>query len=302
MSNRLPNFDFNQLRALHFLLEEASIAQAATRLSITPAAASNALRRLRELLDDPLLVRAGQHMVRTPLADSLREPAQEFMRAAESIVVHKNEAFNSKIWQGTFSIMTSDYVYLSFGSRLETLLKHRVPKLNLTIDTACQDYTDWLRHNDGLAIAPEIKLNGEIQFETLFSDRMVLAMRSDHPLASKKISLNEYCKLAHILVSLRGNPSSLVDDALQKIGRKRRVARIFPTHTLAAHIVAQSDYVSVLPERFVIGLSKGLKLIARPLPLQLASINFGISWHRRHETSPIHTTMRALLKEAVYTK
>lgn len=41
------SFELNHTRALHHLLEEAHVARAARKLGITPAAASNALRRLR---------------------------------------------------------------------------------------------------------------------------------------------------------------------------------------------------------------------------------------------------------------
>jgi hypothetical protein len=72
-------FDLNHVRALYFLLEEAHVARAARRLGITPAAASNALRRLRSDFDDELLVRTGRTLVRTPLAEQLRGPAREVL-------------------------------------------------------------------------------------------------------------------------------------------------------------------------------------------------------------------------------
>jgi len=77
-------FDLNHVRALHFLLEEAhvAVARAARRLGIPPAAASNALHRLRAEFDDPLLVRSGRALQRTSRAEALREPAREAMAAA----------------------------------------------------------------------------------------------------------------------------------------------------------------------------------------------------------------------------
>ena len=53
------NFDLNLLRVLDALLRERNVSRAAERLSLSQPAVSNALARLRELLDDPLLVRAG---------------------------------------------------------------------------------------------------------------------------------------------------------------------------------------------------------------------------------------------------
>ena len=78
-------FDLNHARALNHLLEEANVTRAARKLGITPAAASNALRRLRVDFGDPLLVRSGRTLARTPRADELRRPAKEVMLAAERL-------------------------------------------------------------------------------------------------------------------------------------------------------------------------------------------------------------------------
>jgi hypothetical protein len=59
------SFDLNHARALHHLLEQANVTRAAHKLGITPAAASNALQRLRVDFGDPLLVRSGRTLART---------------------------------------------------------------------------------------------------------------------------------------------------------------------------------------------------------------------------------------------
>ncbi|MGC8401127.1 helix-turn-helix domain-containing protein [Enterobacter mori] len=58
--------DFNLLVALDVLLAEASVAAAARRLNLSTSAMSRTLSRLREVTGDPILVRAGRHMVLTP--------------------------------------------------------------------------------------------------------------------------------------------------------------------------------------------------------------------------------------------
>ncbi len=68
--------DLNLLVALEALLEEASVGHAANRVSLSQPAMSHALKRLRGLLDDPLLVRAGARMQLTARAEALRFPLQ----------------------------------------------------------------------------------------------------------------------------------------------------------------------------------------------------------------------------------
>lgn len=61
----LSGVDLNLLVVLHAVLEERSATRAAARLHLTQPAVSNALARLRVLLDDPLVVRTGRGL--TPL-------------------------------------------------------------------------------------------------------------------------------------------------------------------------------------------------------------------------------------------
>ena len=53
------NFDLNLLIALDVILEELHISRSAKRLNISQSATSRALARLREMFDDPLIVRVS---------------------------------------------------------------------------------------------------------------------------------------------------------------------------------------------------------------------------------------------------
>ena len=89
----IRHFDLNLLVVLDALLTERNVTRTATRLHITQPAASNALRRLREALDDPILVpgRRGA-MTLTPRALALVEPVKAALKAAGQ-VLHADEPF-----------------------------------------------------------------------------------------------------------------------------------------------------------------------------------------------------------------
>src|SRR5438477_12929760 len=70
----LAALDLNLLVALDALVSEAHVGRAAMRVGLSQPATSHALRRLRELLGDPLLVRVGSRMQLTPRAQGLRAP------------------------------------------------------------------------------------------------------------------------------------------------------------------------------------------------------------------------------------
>jgi DNA-binding transcriptional LysR family regulator len=237
-------------------------------------------------------------MVRTTVGEALRAPAAEFVRVAEALLLQQSESFSAATWRGTFPLMTSDYVYVTLASPLERALEERAPGLNLVMTHVADDSDEWLRHNDGLAIGPLAVSNSDVKEEPLFRDHMVLAVRVGHPLSRRRITLKHYCELSHVLVAPRGRPGSMVNTMLDQTGLVRRVARVVPTHTLAAHIIAASDCVSTLPARFVEAVGDRFGLVGRPLPFDLPGIELRVSWHRRHDASPVHNFMRRLLREA----
>src|ERR1035437_4565653 len=69
---QLRKIDLNLLLLLDVLIEERSVTRTAKRLSMTQPALSNALNRLRETLNDPLLERTNEGMEPTPYALSIR--------------------------------------------------------------------------------------------------------------------------------------------------------------------------------------------------------------------------------------
>ena len=64
----LAALDLNLLVALDALLLEGNVGRAAMRIGLSQPAASHALRRLRDVLGNPLLVRVGARMELTPRA------------------------------------------------------------------------------------------------------------------------------------------------------------------------------------------------------------------------------------------
>ena len=78
----MADSDLNLLTALDALLAEGSVVGAARRLRLSSSAMSRTLARLREATSDPLLVRAGRGLVRTPRATELRERVRDLVQDA----------------------------------------------------------------------------------------------------------------------------------------------------------------------------------------------------------------------------
>ena len=81
----LRTFDLNLLKVFDVVMSERSLTRAATQLNLTQPAVSNALRRLREALNDELLVRNGRTLEPTARGQELWPAVRETLAKAAGI-------------------------------------------------------------------------------------------------------------------------------------------------------------------------------------------------------------------------
>jgi len=291
-------FDLNHARALHFLLEEAHVARAARKLGITPAAASNALRRLRDDFDDPLLVRAGRALVRTPLAEALRGPAREVLAAAERLF-DVGAPFDPGTYDGEFIVTTSDRVAEVLLPTLDRLLAERAPRASLSVRTVTVEVEVFLRDHGGIAVIPDTSRARGLCAEELFTDDFVCVLRKGHPLAKGPWTARRFAGAEHVMVApLAASRRGVVDDRLAEQGLTRRVTRVVTTFALAVPLLVASDRIAILPRSFALARAKELELVVRAAPLELPAIEMQMVWYPGHERDPRHVWLRGLLKDA----
>jgi DNA-binding transcriptional LysR family regulator len=294
----LETSDLNHLLALDALLQEVSVSGAARRLGLSTPAMSHALARLRERFDDPLLVRAGRSMVLTPRAEGLRSSVREAVAAAGR-VFSAPAAFEPSRLEGCFAVSVTDYVMVVLGPTLEGLVRGRAPRLDLRYVPNAVDDPERLRRGDtDLAVGIYGELPPELKTRPLITDRLVCAVRADHPRVGERLTLERYVELDHVQVAPRGQPGGYVDELLAARGLRRRVARAVPFFQVALAMTAGGDYVLTASERLVRGLGPGLglKILAPPLPLRPFALS--MVWHPRFDGDAAHSWLREQLAEA----
>src|SRR5689334_4932470 len=129
-SVRLAGIDLNLLVSLDTVLETRNLTTAAKRLGRTQPAVSHALKKLRELLGDPLLVRTREGMQPTPRALELR-PAVRAAIAAAELVLQPMPAFDPATAHRTFKLVAVDQVAFQV---LPALAERLAATPNLRID------------------------------------------------------------------------------------------------------------------------------------------------------------------------
>jgi DNA-binding transcriptional LysR family regulator len=287
----LMALDLNLLVALDALLADAHVGRAAVRVGLSQPAMSHALRRLRDLLGDPLLVRTGPGMELTPRAAALREPLKEALEQVRGLFVANG--FDPATSTRRFALMIPDYIVNMVLPPLVSRIADEAPGVGL-------DVTPWrgapLQTNG--AISPEVARRIDFAFncrpgalpgfhrQRLFGDADMLAVRRGHPLAAKLKRKETFLAARHVAVIGRGQSEDLIDTWLQQHGIRRRIALSVPSYLQALHTVAQTDLVAFVPGRLIASLSRQLGLVALAPPLQPEGDEEYLFWPVRHQNDP----------------
>lgn len=132
--DRAASLDIWLVRVLRTLLVERSATQAALRLNQTQPAISAALRKLRDALGDPLLVRGKTGMVPTEYGASLLDAAERALRDVD-FVATPHGPFDPDTARRTFRIAAPDYLNDFFMPTLIARFRAAAPHARLEIDS-----------------------------------------------------------------------------------------------------------------------------------------------------------------------
>lgn len=291
--------DLNLLVALDALLTEGSVARAARRLRLSPSAMSRALARLRETVDDPLLVRAGRGLVPTPRAIELRERVSHLVRDAEA-ALRPAKKLNLKKLVRTFTLRTSDGFVENFGSDLIARVGEQAPGLRLRfLQKSNKDSTALREGSVDLETGVVEKTTGpELRVQALFRDHYLGVVRMDHAFSKGKMTPSRYAAGRHILVS-RDLDRGPIDDALMPLELERNIATIVGSFATALALARGSDLIATVPARHTGNLRTGMHSF--PLPVSTPEFTVSLLWHPRMDADPAHRWLRGCVRDACET-
>ncbi len=298
------NLDLNLLRVFDAVMAERNLTRAAERLAMTQPAVSHALKRLRESLGEELFVRQAYGMKPTSRAEGLWPEVRQALDRLRAVLdpgVYQ-PATEDATFQVAMADATAALVLPPLIADLESQqARARVHVLPLTTrdprSLLEQGEADFALGYFPQAIAA-LQSQGQlaaIRHHRLYESQYVCVMRRDHPLAQVPLDLDAYCGAHHLLVSFSGRPHGFVDESLAAMGRSRRIVLTVNQFFTAGRVVAQSDLLTVLPERFVGATGYKSGLIQRPLPFALAPVHVDMLWHMRDEDRPPQRWMRERL-------
>jgi DNA-binding transcriptional LysR family regulator len=294
----LSRINLNLLLVLQQLLELRSVSNAARALNLTQPAISRSLAQLRELFDDPLLVRVGNQMQLTARGEELQRQLPPVLQQLEAFFTPGH--FSAEHFQGRFNIAITDYIGEHILPTLVGELTREVPGLRLHFHLWEPGMIGDLREGRlDMAACVLDQVPDDIHGREVGADTWACLMRAGHPLASATLDLDAYTAADHISISGGGDKNRLVDEALAAQGLRRHVRASIPFIQAALAFTANSDALLTLPAHMAQSLAPAFGLVQRPLPLQLPPVQYYLLWHRRAQHDAAHRFLRERLFQAL---
>ncbi|MBK7546990.1 MAG: LysR family transcriptional regulator [Rhodoferax sp.] len=294
---KLSQIDLNLLLVFHQLLIDRRVSTAATSLGLSQPAASNALRRLRQLLGDALFLRTPHGMEPTPYALQLAEPVALALGTLHT-ALNERASFDPATSSRAFTLAMTDVGEVYFLPVLMDALARTAPGVTLravsVTDPALKEHMASGQVDLALGLLPQLQA-GFFQ-QVLFHQPYVCLMRNGHALATRPaLSLADFKAADHVQVESAGTGHSRVDEALQRHGLTRRIRLTLPHFVALGHVLASTDLIATVPERYAQRAEQPFGLTTRPLPVTLPASAIHQFWHARLQRDPGCQWLRALV-------
>ena len=203
----LAAIDLNLLVLLRAVLRERHVTRAAASVGLSQSAASHALARLREILGDPLLVRRGRTLSLTPRAAHLLPVLERGLGELESAIAGEPD-FDPRTARRRFTIGAADYLQALITGPLLQKLATQAPHVDLTI-VVFPNIGELLESGAiDLALTVPNQAQRNLKKARLFAEGFVCMVRRGHPGVRKRLTLERYLSLRHLVVAPTGTPGS----------------------------------------------------------------------------------------------
>ena len=296
--------DTHLLRIFCLLIAERSVSRTALKLNQTQPAVSLALKRLRGILGDPLLVREKSGMVPTERALTLLAHARGALAEIDRMTLAP-ERFEPLTSRAEFRIGAPDYLAPVFMASVIERIRREAPGVRLTLQSLGPqfDFERSLAEGDLDVVIgnwPEPPPN--LHIASLLVDDIVCLMSADHPLARGPITVEQYLRAPHVVpLPFSSTHRGVIDRHLASLRLTRNARVVVPFFSMAPYMLPSTDLIFTISRHFAMSYAGLLPLAVLPCPIDFPPMQFYQIWHARNHQAASHRWMRGLLKSVADT-
>jgi DNA-binding transcriptional LysR family regulator len=294
--------DLRLMRLGQILLTEASVSRAAARTGQSQPTVSLALRKLREITRDPLLVRSGRHLVRTDRGVELLAVLNRVLDELDRML-DAGDDFEPAATDRPVRLVASNCFGLFLLPCMVELIRKAAP--NVTVD--------FLRMPDEAALMPLLESGdvdlvignwpvppASLRFAPLFDNEIACMVRPGHPMARHKaLSLKDYLALDHLSPTPQESAHvSPIDGRLAQLGLKRRIRVSVPEFSVVPYVLSANDLVFTSGRSFIEHIASIFPFSVLEAPPELGAMRFYMLWHERAHRTGHGRWLRSLVRRA----
>jgi DNA-binding transcriptional LysR family regulator len=255
---------------------------------------SHALTRLRHMLNDELFVRSPNGMMPTPRAEELAAPIRMALDGLQQSL--EPVQFDPSKTTATVRIAVDNYAAIVLVAPIAAHVARIAPGVKLDFrPSGTLNVLEQLDRSElHLAMGP-LGVQGErFSRRRLLQDQFVVVHRKGHPSAkAREFSTEKLATLPQLEISsAQFGPDFAETGPERKLGPRAAMRAPFLS---AAHILATSDLVSVLPLNVAKSMTRSHQLVYRRLSRSPKPIEAAMIWLRRLDNQPAHAWLRDVI-------
>lgn len=291
--------DLNFVFVVEALVEEGSVSAAADRLDISQPALSHALARLRQRFDDPLFVKTRGGMRPTPTAERIAAASRKILELVREEVLDA-QSFDPASSTRTFTLGLSDMSAPAVLRSVTGRFSRQAPFAKLLVVTVRkEDIASRLEDGqiDVVVGAYDVDAPSILQQALFKATSHVCIVREGHASIREELSLQQFVDTPHVTATQSADANAYVDRTLRSMGLSRRVAVELPYLLPLPHVVANSDYVALVPGALAASSQKLAPLCVLKSPIQPPRPVIKQLWHERFKADKPVSWFRRLLSD-----
>ncbi len=294
--------DLNLLRVLCAVYRYGSVTEAGRHLALSQPATSNALARLRAVLDDELFVRSASGLQPTRKAQRIVPSLIEQLRLLEN-TVSRREAFEPASNQVHWRLSLSDLGEMMFLPALAQVLRSQSPGSHVSnVAVAATQVSAALdAHEIDLAIGILNAHRGPYASELLFQENFVAvtasAWRPRNWRGASRLSAQQLATASLAVASPAATFHGIVDLMLTKLRLNERIVLRARHYGALPELVTRTDLLAIVPQMYAHSLAPRYDIRVWDLPKVGTSYDVHMLWHQTASLDPAHQWLRGVVRQ-----
>jgi DNA-binding transcriptional LysR family regulator len=294
---QLRQIDLNLLIVFTALAEERSVTRAAARVFLSQPALSRALRRLRDMFNDDLLIRTPAGYEPTPLGERLMQELTVVLPRLDRLL--SGATFDPREEHAAFRIAATDNAAQVLCPPLSRMVLPYAEGVSVQFVALHEGTFEAMERGrlDLTLNADDGHTPARFQRETIYQDDCVCVVAKESGYA-RRLTLRQYLEASHVGVGVLAGRQTIPDQQLAALGHRRRCPVEVPYFTAAIRCVPGTDLIATVPRRLaeLDRHNPAVKILQSPA--EMKGFPYLMIWHPRLDGDAAHSWLRSMVRAA----